>query len=50
MKSEAIIYTRFIFDTCSAYCKDQQCRCRTQWGERLKDGNFKLSETNVKIN
>ena len=24
-------YTRFIFDTRPAYCKDQKCRCRTVW-------------------
>ena len=24
-------YTRFIFDTRSGYCKDQQGRCRTVW-------------------
>ena len=27
-------YTRFIFDTRSAYCKDQQGRCRTVWWRR----------------
>ena len=41
--------TRFIFDTCPAYCKDQQCRRRTVWWKKWKMVNFKLGETNVKM-